>query len=150
MLLPLWASGCAMGIAVVLVGNRPLAVAAAAAAAAGIAPGDTVSFVAPLRVPVGLANPGLPDARLAAAAQGVDFYASLAPRQPLRRVHAGAPGPRRMAWRLRQALDAAVARRVSGPAAALLRTVVLGERADVDPRVEDGFRAAGATHVLSV
>jgi competence protein ComEC len=44
----------------------------------------------------------------------------------------------------------AINRRVSEPAAGFVRTMVLGERNDVPTQVEDGFRAAGATHVLSV
>src|SRR6185312_6837151 len=47
-------------------------------------------------------------------------------------------------------LRAAVDRAVAGEAAAFLKTAVLGDRRGVAPEVEDGFRAAGATHVLSV
>jgi competence protein ComEC len=128
-----------------------VALSAATDGVGDVQPGDVVSFETTLRRPVGLANPGLPDARMAAAGQGIDFYAGLSPRERLRREATGPPwSPRRLAWRLRRALDERIAGRVAGPSRQLLRTVVLGERADVDPHIEDGFRAAGATHVLSV
>jgi competence protein ComEC len=123
-------------------------IALSAARAEGVAPGDRIAFRSALRGPRGLANPGLPEARLASAA---DWFASLGPRDRLTISARGwSLGPRRLAWRLRGALDAAIGRGVREREAALLRTLVLGERTDVDDRVEDGFRAAGATHVLSV
>jgi competence protein ComEC len=116
-----------------------------------VGPGDLVGFRAAPRAPVGLANPGLPDARLAARAAGIDLVAALPPGESVARLERGwALGPRRLAWRLRAAMTAAIGAQVSGDAAGFLLTVALGQRAGVGPEVEDGFRAAGATHVLSV
>ena len=56
----------------------------------------------------------------------------------------------RWAARAHLALGRAIDRVVSGPAGILLHTAVLGERRGNDAAVEDGFRAAGVTHVLSV
>jgi competence protein ComEC len=118
---------------------------------AGVAPGDLVSFRAALREPVGLANPGLPDARVAARAQGIDLVATLPAGESLTCLRRGwAASPRRIAWRLRAAMAAAIRARVPPGPAGFLLTVALGERAGVAEPVEDGFRAAGATHVLSV
>jgi competence protein ComEC len=126
-------------------------VLSAAAASVDVAPGDLVSFRAALRAPSGLANPGLPDARVAARAQGIDLFATLAPGESMRRLRAGSDwGPRRLAWRLRRAMGREIGARAPPAIAAFLLTVALGERAGVDDAVEDGFRAAGATHVLSV
>jgi competence protein ComEC len=126
-------------------------VALSAARADGVAPGDRVRLQAALRAVRGLANPGLPDARISALGAGVDWYASLGSHDRLALERQGSVlGPRRVAWRLRRALDRAIVAGVSARAAALLRTLVLGERSEVDVRIEDGFRAAGATHVLSV
>jgi competence protein ComEC len=47
-------------------------------------------------------------------------------------------------------MRSAIARAVAGDAAAFLQTAVLGDRRGVDATVEAGFRAAGASHVLSV
>jgi competence protein ComEC len=118
-----------------------------------LAPGDEVAFSARLFLPRGFANPGLPDARLLSQAQGVDLLASVRTAADIQLV----PGvevwnwqPRRVAFRLRSAMARVINQRLAGAAAAFVRTMVLGERTDVSPDVEEGFRAAGATHVLSV
>ncbi len=118
-----------------------------------VAPGDWVRFTSRLYAPWGFANPGLPDARLLARAQGIDLLASVRSPAELRRI----PGRsgllflvRRWAFRLRQAMDRAINHRLAEPASGFVRTMVVGERTDVPVQVEDGFRAAGATHVLSV
>jgi len=137
-------------------------------------PGDAVRFVARLRSVRGLSNPGVADAALQARAAGIDAQGgvkSTSALEPLgppgqgqaARVAAMAGIPRfvlgalRLAARAHQALRASVVRDGGGaggqamsPPARLLLTAVLGERAGVAPGVEDGFRAAGATHVLSV
>lgn len=116
-----------------------------------VAPGDRVSVRTRLHTPRGLANPGLPDARLMAKAQRIDFYASLQSPERVQKIATGpAWGPRRIAHRLRVAMGRAIEEVLARDPARLLRTVVLGERSGVDVATEDGFRAAGATHVLSV
>jgi competence protein ComEC len=118
-----------------------------------LAPGDEVALSARLFLPRGFANPGLPDARLLSQAQGVDLLASVRTAADIQLV----PGvevwnwqPRRVAFHLRSAMARVINQRLAGAAAAFVRTMVLGERTDVSPDVEEGFRAAGATHVLSV
>ena len=118
-----------------------------------LAPGDEVAFSARLFLPRGFANPGLPDANLLSQAQGVDVLASVRTAADIQIV-SGLEGsgwqPRRLAFRLRSAMARVINQRLTGPAAAFVRTMVLGERTEVSPEVEEGFRAAGATHVLSV
>jgi competence protein ComEC len=117
------------------------------------APGDWVAFSTRLYVPRGFANPGLPDGRLLARGQGIDFIATVKAPGELRRI-AGRAGPlgcaRRWAAGLRHAMAFAISSRLREPAAGFVRTMVLGERTDVPEQTEEGFRAAGATHVLSV
>jgi competence protein ComEC len=114
-------------------------------------PGDRVRFRVQLGEPLGLANPELPDARLQARAQGIDLVASLARAEPLVIVvRAGWYLPRRWAARLHAVLAAAIDERLPPLRAAFVRSLVLGERGAVSDEVEAGFRAAGATHVLSV
>jgi len=118
-----------------------------------VAPGDEVALGAQLFVPRGFANPGLPDARLLAKAQGIDLLASVRTAADIQ-ILPGQRGstwlPRRLAFRLRAAMARVISQRLAGPAAAFVRTMVLGERTEVSAEVEEGFRAAGATHVLSV
>ncbi len=117
----------------------------------GLAPGDELSFRGTVRAPWGLANFGLPDARRQAAARGIDNYAALAPGTSIVVERAGsAAAPRRLAFHARRAMAEAITNAVPEPRAALLRALVLGERAAIPAAVEEGFRAAGATHVLSV
>jgi competence protein ComEC len=118
-----------------------------------VAPGDWIGLSSRLYAPRGFANPGLPDARLLARGQGIDLLATVRSPDDIRRV----PGPpaalgliRRAAFRLRQVMANAINQALPGPVAGFVRTMVIGERTDVPPLVEDGFRAAGATHVLSV
>jgi competence protein ComEC len=114
-------------------------------------PGDTIAFQARLRSVRGTQNPGVPDPALALWAAGIDALASVPSASGL--VRLAAPplaGPRGLAYRAHRAMHAAIERAVRGPPAAFLQTAVLGERRGVAPEVEDGFRAAGATHVLSV
>ncbi|HEX7501443.1 MAG TPA: ComEC/Rec2 family competence protein, partial [Polyangia bacterium] len=118
------------------------------------APGDWVRFSSRLYVPRGFANPGLPDARLLARGQGIDLLATVRTPSDLHRALGRRSSPlgyaRRWAYHLRQAMARAINNRLSEPAAGFVRTMVVGERTDVPAEVEDGFRAAGATHVLSV
>jgi predicted membrane metal-binding protein len=113
-----------------------------------LAPGDEVALSARLFLPRGFANPGLPDARLLSKAQGVDLLASVrkvADIQTVSRNEGSLSQPRRFAFRLRSAMARVINQRLAGAAAAFVRTMVLGERTDVSPDVEEGFRAAGAT-----
>jgi competence protein ComEC len=114
-------------------------------------PGEIIACRARLRALRGTRNPGLPDPVLALRAIGIDGLAGVPTAGAIRRIAepAGA-GPRRAAYLARRALRAAIDRVVAGEAGAFLKTAVLGDRRGVDPQVEEGFRAAGATHVLSV
>ena len=114
-------------------------------------PGERVACRARLRSLHGTRNPGLPDPMLGLRAVGIEALAGVATPAAIRRLAepAGA-GPRRAAFLARRALRAAVERAVGGEAGAFLRTAVLGDRRGVSDEVEAGFRAAGATHVLSV
>ena len=118
-----------------------------------LAPGDRVRFRSRLYLPRGFANPGLPDGRLLARAQGVDLLATVRVPSDLEQLSKRPrimAYPRRCAFRLRQAMSRAINERLAEPSAGFVRTMVVGERSDVPAVVEEGFRAAGATHVLSV
>jgi competence protein ComEC len=129
-------------------------------------PGDRLRFGARLRSLRGLANPGLPDSTLGFRSAGVDLLAGVGDPSALERlppaVGAGAAswparavsGVRALAFRARRAMRASIDRVFPASPGhdegAFLRTAVLGDRRGVDDAVEAGFRAAGATHVLSV
>ena len=114
-------------------------------------PGETVACRAKLRALRGTRNPGLPDPALALRAVGIDALAGVPSAGAIRRLaEPSGLGPRRAAYLARRALRGAIDRAVEGEAGAFLKTTVLGDRRGVGPEVEEGFRAAGATHVLSV
>jgi competence protein ComEC len=114
-------------------------------------PGETIACQARLRALRGTANPGLPDPVLALRAVGIEALAGVPSAGVIERLAEPVGlGARRAAFLARRALRAAIDRAVDGPAGAFLKTAVLGDRRGVAPEVEEGFRAAGATHVLSV
>ncbi|MBC8132953.1 MAG: DNA internalization-related competence protein ComEC/Rec2 [Deltaproteobacteria bacterium] len=165
--------GCRLRVAIRSVDGISAAATAVLVVAAGVPellPGDTIQFEARLRAVRGLANPGVPDSTVQARANGIHVFAGVGAAAAIRRVPDGPNGPNsssvrsqvsswprrgftllvRAATRSRLALGQAIDRTASGSAAGFLHTAVLGERRNTDPLVEDGFRAAGATHVLSV
>jgi competence protein ComEC len=114
-------------------------------------PGDRVRFLAPLRVPRGFANPGAPDLARRAAADGVVAVAGLHDPAALARLAVDVPpGLRRSvaAWRARMA--GAIDERLQGVQQALVESLVVGDRGAIDHALDDAFRAAGVSHVLSV
>ncbi|HTB59564.1 MAG TPA: ComEC/Rec2 family competence protein [Polyangia bacterium] len=114
-------------------------------------PGETIACRAKLRALRGTRNPGLPDPALALRAVGIEALAGVPTAGAIRRLaEPSGYGPRRAAYLARRALRGAIDRAVEGEAGAFLKTAVLGDRRGVAPEVEEGFRAAGATHVLSV
>jgi competence protein ComEC len=114
-------------------------------------PGERVTFHARVREIRGTRNPGLPDPAVAMRAAGVDVVGGVASPEAIARVaEPPSGGVRRLAFRARRAMRAAVDAAVPGANGAFLKTAVLGDRRGVGDDVEEGFAAAGATHVLSV
>lgn len=158
--------GARLRVAIERVQGEPVAATGALSVASGVPsvlPGDRLRLVARVRSLRGLANPGVPDSSLQARASGLDCFLSVGHAEDVVRE----PGalstwlmPFRAAASARRALGRAIDRSArgatagapvaDGAAGALLHTAVLGERQSTDVQVEDGFRAAGATHVLSV
>jgi competence protein ComEC len=152
---PEWAGrGARLVVDVVTADGAPAQARLALAVDAGwpdFGPGDQVRFTARLHPLRGTRNPGLPDWTLGFRAAGIDLVAGVASPAAIRRLVDRPPrGPRRWAFEARRAMRAAIERAVAGAPAAFLKTAVLGDRRGVGNEVEDGFRAAGATHVLSV
>ncbi len=122
-----------------------------------VAPGDRVRFLAKIRPPHGFANPGTMDAEVRLSAIGAIGVAHV--HSPLAFVRIADPLERSASLALR-GLSAIAAMRAklsaeidsvgSGDPRALVRALVLGDRGDLSPSVDEDFRAAGVTHVLSV
>jgi competence protein ComEC len=146
--------GARLIVALTRADERPAAGTLAISVASGwpdFGPDERIGCRARLRELRGTANPGLPDPTLGLRAAGIDALAGVADAAGIWRLAAPARvGPRRAAFLARRALRAAIDRALGGDAAALLRTAVLGDRRGIATTIEDGFRAAGATHVLSV
>ena len=150
--------GARLVVALAKIGEAPGAAPAAGTLALSVVrgwpdfgPGERIACRARLRPLRGTRNPGLPDPMLGLRALGVDALGGVADPDAIRRLAGPAGfGPRRAAFLARRALRAAIDRAVGGEAGAFLKTAVLGDRRGVSDDVEAGFRAAGATHVLSV
>jgi len=95
------------------------------------------------------ANPGLPDGIFSRRLKAW----TCSPASGLPRISRSCRGwssgwqPRRLAFRLRSAMARVINQRLTGPAAAFVRTMVLGERTEVSARGRRGFSCGGATHV---
>jgi competence protein ComEC len=114
-----------------------------------VLPGDLVSLRTRLAEPVGLVNFGL--SAPARHPSGADLLAAVVRESPIVVLQPGWRfGGRRLAHLAHMKMAAAIEGAVAGPAAGLLRALVLGERFAVAPESEAGFKAAGALHVLSV
>ena len=114
-------------------------------------PGDRVRFRARLLPPRGFVELDAPDPRPRFAEQGLVAVAALTEPTALIRFTAGADGSwRRRLGELRGRLGGAIRRRLRGDAAALVASMVLGERDAPRAELEESFRRAGVSHVLSV
>jgi competence protein ComEC len=114
-------------------------------------PGDRVRFEARLHRPGGARNPGGFDHERYLRARGVEVVATVA--DPVAVVHHAGPAPApvlRPVGALRDRLRRFLEAHLQGDARGLLIALVLGDRGVVRQAVEDDFRAAGVTHVLSV
>lgn len=114
-------------------------------------PGDWVRFPARFRVPRGLINPGGVDSARRAAADGVMATAGLHEPAALSKLaRQPEPGVLRLiaSWRAHMLVE--VKRRLTGDTGTLVASLVLGDRGDIDHALDDAFRLAGVSHVLSV
>src|SRR5262249_6326574 len=98
----------------------------------------------------GPADDGAFDRRRDAAARGIDLEAHVAP--PGLVVVDAPPEPSlwRVAAAARARAGAALEATTSGDRGALVQALVLGRRGAVRPELDDAFRRAGVSHVLSV
>lgn len=113
-------------------------------------PGDRVRVPAELHRPRGFVNPGAPDSARRAATDGIAAIAS-AHAAALSRLDVPVPWSVARAiagWRARMLGE--VRARLDGDARALVESLVLGDRGDVPRPLDDAFRVAGVSHVLSV
>jgi competence protein ComEC len=114
-------------------------------------PGDRVRFTAILRAPRGFLNPGAVDTARRAAADGVIALASVHEPAALTRLAVdGSDGVLRQIAAARARLLALVERRLAGERRALVASLVLGDRSEIGRPLDDAFRVAGVSHVLSV
>jgi competence protein ComEC len=147
-------SGTRLVVALTRIGGRPATGLLALSVIRGwpdFGPGEALAFEARLRALRGTRNPGLPDPTLGLRAAGITALAGVSEAADITRVaEPDGAGPRRAAFIARRAMRAAIDRGVGGDAGAFLKTAVLGDRRGIGPDVEEGFRVAGATHVLSV
>ncbi len=113
------------------------------ARAPDLLPGDRVRFRGVVEAPRALyRNDGQPDTERLWRSRGVDAIAHAFPPGPIRLA-----GTEPSAWRPAAELRRRAAVATASP---LVQALVLGKRDLVSPAVEDDFRRAGVTHVLSV
>ena len=116
-------------------------------------PGDTVQFSARVQRPRGFVNPGASPTDRQQAARGIFFEATLHEGAALCKLGDQPPEGHLLErtvgqWRVEMAL--AIDRTAAPAEAALLKSLVLGDRSDLTRAVSDEFRAVGVFHLLSV
>lgn len=114
-------------------------------------PGDRVLFRALLHEPRGLAQPDSPDPRRRLAERGIVAVAGVPDPSHVVRL----AGQEKWSWsrwvaEKRRRLLAFVSAHLDGDRRALAESLLLGERGHVSVELDDVFRLAGVTHVLSV
>ena len=115
---------------------------------ADVRPGDHVAFTARVGPVDQWQNPGTPDVGRARRGQGLDGLGTVdAP--GLEAITRGGWSIARAAAAVQRVIAARLAR-APGRGAALVAALAAGTRAGLPARVEDAFRRAGVSHVLSV
>ncbi len=120
------------------------------AAGARPAAGDRIRFTASLRFPRSFRNPGGYDARAQLALRQVRVVGVLRDLSEVERIEAGGFRVRTAIEALRDRVRAGLESAVRGPAAEVLRALVLGEDDDIPRDVREAFQATGTYHVLSI
>jgi competence protein ComEC len=116
-----------------------------------VLPGDRLRLEARLRRPAGAHNPGGFDHERYLRAHGIDLVAFVPDATGIVVLAGPARAPvLRPIGSLRERLRHFLAVRLGGEARGLMIALVLGDRGHVSQALDDDFRAAGVTHVLSV
>jgi competence protein ComEC len=113
-------------------------------------PGDRVRLAGAVRAPRGFADEGAFDRARFLGGHGVDGLCAAEAPGPVRLATPPRASAARLAARVRAALIAKVAAVTSGDGGGFVLALVLGDRGAIRPGVDDAFRRAGVTHVLSV
>ena len=119
-------------------------------------PGDRVSLLVRLRAPRGFVEPDAPDPARRLAERGVVAVGGVAEAAAVARLDEPRVAPSWSARALREIgrwrtfLLGRVAAHLEGERRALVESLVLGERGGLSESLDDAFRVAGVTHVLSV
>jgi competence protein ComEC len=114
------------------------------------APGDRLRFTASLRFPQTFRNPGGYDARAQLALRAVRVVAAVPDYAEVTALARGGFSLRGVIERLRDRVRGALEEAARGPAAELLRALILGEGDDLPRQVRDAFQATGTYHIVSI
>lgn len=114
------------------------------------AAGDRVRFTASLRFPRSFRNPGGYDARARLALRQVRVVGVVPDFTEVERLEAGGFRVRTAIEAMRDRVRAGIDGAVRGPAAEVLRALVLGEDDDLPRHVREAFQTTGTYHVLTI
>ena len=112
--------------------------------------GDRLEMGISLRRPQSFRNPGVFDVAGYHQRQGSSGVASLAHPRLAKKVGEGGSEVLRRLFRLREEIRLQIAGSLTGPAAAILSAMLIGDAGDLTDAVWDVFSAAGVIHLLSV
>ena len=114
--------------------------------------GDIIRFRGRLREPPGLRNPGGFDYRAYLNRKSIYGLVFLQKADIIQIVErkGGHPFLSHVIWPMKRSMTRTLERNLTGPPAALLKGVLLGERRNVPRSIEEIFRDSGVIHVLAV
>ena len=112
--------------------------------------GDRLEMAISLRQPQSFLNPGVFDVAGYHRRQGSSGTASLAHPRLAKKVGEGGSRFLRRLFRLRENIRLQIAGHLTGPAAAILSAMLIGEAGGLTDAVWDVFSASGVIHLLSV
>ncbi|HAG07360.1 MAG TPA: DNA internalization-related competence protein ComEC/Rec2, partial [Peptococcaceae bacterium] len=113
--------------------------------------GDRLEVRGRVEKPLPPGNPGAFDYPAYLARQGVGVVLYAVGDGAVEKLGTGAKNPvLDLALQTREALCRALDGALGPPAAAVVKGIIFGTRADIDPAVQDAFVATGVVHILSV
>jgi len=112
--------------------------------------GDRLEMTVALRWPQSFRNPGVFDVADYHRRRGLSGIASLAHPRLAKKVGEGGSQILRRLFRLRERLRLQIEHSLTGPAAAILSAMLIGESGGLTDDIWDTFSAAGVIHLLSV
>lgn len=110
-------------------------------------PGDTIKLKGKVRWPKPSANPGEWDGQLYARTHRFSFYMQ---GEQIQVIEKGKRSLQRLLFLWKQQLSDGIDRQWSMPWSGIMKSILLGQRGEVEPLIKDTWSQAGIAHVIAI